>query len=54
MKNFGGVKYEPNAYNYEYIRPAVKAVILEDIQANELKDNHGFELKDFKVLDEPT
>lgn len=54
MKNFGGVKDGPNAYNYEYIWPAVKAVIMEDVQANKLKDNNGFELKDFKVLDEPT
>ncbi len=54
MKNFGGAKDGANAYYYEYIWPAVLAVVKNDVQANELKDGDGFELKDFKVLDEPT
>ncbi|NET15949.1 MAG: hypothetical protein F6K08_25570 [Okeania sp. SIO1H6] len=54
MKNFGGAKDRPNAYNYQYIYPAVLAVVKNDVQANELKDDNGFELKDFKVIDEPT
>jgi len=54
IKNFGGANNEPNAYNYEYIYPALLAVVMDCVQANELKDGHGFELKDFKVLDEPT
>lgn len=54
MKNFGGAKHGPNAYNYEYIYPAVLAVVMDHVQANELKDGHGFKLKDFKVLNEPT
>lgn len=54
MKNFGGAKNGPNAYNYEYIWPALLAVVKNDVQANELKNGHGFELEDFKVIDEPT
>ncbi|MGD1714184.1 hypothetical protein [Dapis sp. BLCC M172] len=54
MKNFGGAKDGPNAYNYQYIYPALLAVIMDDVQANELKDGNGFELADFQVLDEPT
>ncbi|NEQ98596.1 MAG: hypothetical protein F6K30_18055 [Cyanothece sp. SIO2G6] len=54
MKSFGGAKHEPNAYNCQYIWPALLAVVIDDVQANELKDGHGFVLKDFKVLDEPT
>ncbi len=52
MKNFGGVKDQPNADNYEYIWSEVIAVIMQDVQANKLKDNHGFELADIQVLDE--
>ncbi|NER33674.1 MAG: hypothetical protein F6J93_06390 [Oscillatoria sp. SIO1A7] len=54
MKNFGGAKDGPNAYNFEYIWPAVLAVVMDDVQANELKDGNGFELEDFQVVDEPT
>ena len=54
MKNFGGAKDGPNAYNYQYIYPALLAVVMDDLQANELKDGNGFKLADFKVLDQPT
>ncbi|MDY7003164.1 MAG: hypothetical protein SWX82_04135 [Cyanobacteriota bacterium] len=54
MNNFGGAKHGQNAYNCQYIYPAVLAVVMDDVQANELKDGDGFELKDFKILDEPT
>ncbi|NEP78933.1 MAG: hypothetical protein F6K39_12590 [Okeania sp. SIO3B3] len=54
MKNFGGAKHGPNAYNYEYIWPAILAVVIDHVQVNELKDGKGFKLEDFKVLDEPT
>ncbi|NEP74633.1 MAG: hypothetical protein F6K25_22910 [Okeania sp. SIO2G4] len=54
MKNFGGAKDGPNAYNCQYIWPAVIAVVMDHVQANKLQDHNGFELADFKVLDEPT
>ncbi|NEO58820.1 MAG: hypothetical protein F6K54_40790, partial [Okeania sp. SIO3B5] len=56
MNNFGGVKHGPNAYNCQYIYPAVLAVVKNDVQVNKLENGEGkgFELKDFKVLDEPT
>ncbi len=53
MANFGGAKDEPNAYNYQYIWPALNAVIKDKVQANQLENNNGFELKDFQVVDEP-
>ncbi|MDY6784673.1 MAG: hypothetical protein SW833_19365 [Cyanobacteriota bacterium] len=53
MKNFGGAKREPDAYNYEYIWSAVRAVVIGDVQANQLKNGNGFNLEDFEVLDEP-
>ncbi len=53
MANFGGVKYDPNAYNYQYIWPALNAVIKDEVQANQLENNNGFELNDFQVIEEP-
>ena len=54
MKNFGGAKDGPNAYNYEYIWPALLAVVKNDVQANKLEDGNGFKLADFQVINEPT
>ncbi|NET72128.1 MAG: hypothetical protein F6K62_14680 [Sphaerospermopsis sp. SIO1G2] len=53
MSNFGGVKHDPNAYNYEYIWPALKAIVKDEARADELSNKHGFELHSFDVVDEP-
>jgi len=54
MALFGGVKHRPNAYNYQYIWPALNAVVTNNVQANKLEDGKGFELDDkFKVVDQP-
>lgn len=53
MSNFGGAKDQANAYNFQYIWPALKAVIKDQVKVNQLKDNDGFQLKDFEVTDEP-
>lgn len=53
MSKFGGAKQVANAYNYQYIWPALMAIIKGDVKANELSNNHGFELRDFQVVDEP-
>ncbi|MGK7880245.1 MAG: hypothetical protein AB4060_09115 [Crocosphaera sp.] len=53
MNNFGGAKDSPNAYNYQYIWPALQAVVTDKVQVNQLANNQGFELKDFGVVDEP-
>ncbi len=51
MKNFGGAKDAPNAYNYEYIWPALLAVIADNTPVYDLKNGHGFELTEIKVND---
>ncbi len=53
MHEFGGVKKEPNAYNCEYIWPALDAVVKNEVKANELEDKKGFCLKDIEVSDKP-
>lgn len=53
MSNFGGVKDGPNAYNYEYIWPALKAIIKDNVRANELSEDNGFKLQYLEVVDEP-
>ncbi|MDJ0508324.1 MAG: hypothetical protein QNJ64_03560 [Crocosphaera sp.] len=53
MSNFGGVKKGPNAYNFEYIWPALDAVILNQVSVNKLSNGHGFELENFEVFNEP-
>ncbi len=54
MDNFGGAKKAPNAYNFGYIWSALDAVVKSEVQADQLKDQHGFCLQDFKVVeDEP-
>ncbi|MGK7939641.1 MAG: hypothetical protein AB4062_05715 [Crocosphaera sp.] len=53
MSNFGGAKDGPNAYNLEYIWPALKAVVLNQVSVNQLSNGNGFELKDFEVFNEP-
>ncbi len=53
MANFGGAKKAPNDYNYQYIWPALNAVIKHGVQANQLENNNGFELKDVQVVEEP-
>ena len=53
MAKFGGAKQAPNDYNYQYIWPALNAVIKHGVQANQLENNNGFELKDFQVVEEP-
>ncbi len=53
MHEFGGMKQGPNAYNYEYIWPALDAVVENKVKANELENKKGFCLKDIKVSDKP-
>ena len=36
FNNFGGVKEEPNAYNYQYIWPALQLVVENQVDANDL------------------
>jgi hypothetical protein len=49
FKNFGGVKHQANAYNYEYIWSGLNLVIANQIEASELLDK--FPLKTIKVVD---
>ena len=54
MDNFGGAKAAPNNYNFGYIWSALDAVVKSKVKADQLKDEHGFCLKDFEVIeDEP-
>ena len=54
MDNFGGAKEAPNDYNFGYIWSALDAVVKSEVQADQLKDKHGFCLKYFEVVeDEP-
>ncbi|WP_232826341.1 hypothetical protein [Cyanothece sp. BG0011] len=53
MDNFGGAKDGPNAYNYQYIWPALQAVVTDKVPVNQLTNQKGFDLKDFAVVDEP-
>ncbi len=53
MSNFGGAKDGPDAYNYQYIWPALQAVVTDKVQVNQLANQQGFDLKDFEVVDEP-
>ncbi|WP_231585820.1 hypothetical protein [Crocosphaera watsonii] len=50
MENFGGDKDGPNAYNFEYIWPALKAVINRNVQPHQLEED-GFELKELEVVE---
>lgn len=49
FKSFGGVKDEPNAYNYQYIWPGLHLVIEEKVRANELLNK--FPLNTIEVTD---
>ncbi len=49
FKKFGGVKHQPNAYNYEYIWSGLNLVIEKEVKASELLDK--FPLKTIKVVD---
>lgn len=49
FKDFGGVKDEPNAYNYQYIWPGLDLVVENQVEANHLL--HHFPLKTIKVTD---
>ncbi len=53
MAKFGGAKEGPNDYNYQYIWPALNAVIKHGVKANQLENNNGFDLKDFQIVQEP-
>ncbi|MDJ0601576.1 MAG: hypothetical protein QNJ37_22365 [Crocosphaera sp.] len=53
MANFGGAKDGPDAYNYQYVWPALQAVVTDKAQVNQLVNHQGFDLKDFGVVDEP-
>ncbi|MDJ0601800.1 MAG: hypothetical protein QNJ37_23515, partial [Crocosphaera sp.] len=53
MNNFGGAKDSPNAYNYQYIWPALQSVVTDKVTVDKLANNQGFDLKDFGVVDEP-
>ncbi|ACB52593.1 unknown [Crocosphaera subtropica ATCC 51142] len=53
MDNFGGAKDGPDAYNYQYIWPALQAVVTDQVPVNQLANKKGFDLKDFGVVDEP-
>jgi hypothetical protein len=52
MANFGGAKDDPNAYNFQYIWPALDAVIKNQVEVYQLKNGEGFELHDFGVVDD--
>lgn len=52
MANFGGAKDDPNAYNFQYIWPALDAVIKNQVAVYQLKNGDGFELHDFAVVDD--
>ncbi len=53
MNNFGGAKDGPDAYNYQYIWPALQAVVTDKVEVDKLADNQGFKLNCVHVLDEP-
>ncbi|MBR8833845.1 MAG: hypothetical protein DSM106950_07330 [Stigonema ocellatum SAG 48.90 = DSM 106950] len=49
FNNFGGVKDEPNAYNYQYIWPGLQLVVENQVEANDLLNQ--FPLKTIIVTD---
>ncbi|MEL4894232.1 hypothetical protein [Crocosphaera sp. Alani8] len=53
MANFGGSKDGPDVYNYQYIWPALQAVVTDKVKVDQLADKKGFDLKDFDVVEEP-
>lgn len=49
FKNFGGVKEEPNAYNFQYVWPGLDFVVQNKFDADDLLNN--FPLETIKVTD---
>ncbi len=49
FNNFGGVKDEPNAYNYQYLWPGLQLVVENQVEVNDLLNQ--FPLKTIRVTD---